>query len=482
MCGICGMYGHPKNMELLRVATDSIQHRGQNACGAAALGLELNRIEYFKDMGLVVEVFGQEEYLELSGKAAISHVRWPTQGSNSKRNIQPHYTQGLQGRIAIAVNGDVVNMAEQMAFLDEKQIRVYSGNDAEMMSAAIYWQLIRRGLDKVEDSIGKMMKWVKGGYAAVFMADWKDALYAFRDPHGIRPLLVGMVDGRYIVASETCQLKKVGADFICEVKPGEIIRFDDSGKHHFQGVPAEPLAFCCFEKLYFARPDSLHYFIDMEGNFRFVEYKEIRKDLGRVLAQEAPVITAEVVVAAPNSGIPAATGFAEVSGIPYDPQAVVAEGGRTFIEADRGLRKKKAEEKYTISPASVAGKVVVIIDDSSIKTLTMKTLIRKLYEAGAKEVHVRIASPQYIHPCHYGAETKAEWELGAKDKTPEEFSRAVGNPNSFAFLSIDKFKQVIEQYGQGNCYACFTGEYPVPLPGQCQVCTNCSCETADPEK
>ena len=458
MCGVGGFYNQFDVKMIAANSTLSGQHRGQNACGAAMLNVKQRKIEIVKGLGSVAEVFSSRDFREIDCKAVITHVRWPTAGANTKRNIQPHYTQGLRGRIAIASNGDIVNFQEQLDFLEKENVRVYSQNDAEVISAAIFWQIEKKGGD-VFTAIANMMKHIRGAYSAVFMVDWEDAIYAFRDPNGFRPLLLGSLENRYMVVSESCMLEKVGARFIREVYPGEIIRINDQGITSVQGVDPVPRTFCTFEKLYFQRPDSVIYYNDEAGKLQWISNQQIRKNLGRELAAEH-FIKVDMIIGSPRSGIPAGMGYAEATGLPY-VEAIISEDKRTFTEAERNIRVQSASEKYHVIPDSVAGKSVVIVDDSQIKGLTMPILIRKLRDAGAIAVHVRIASPPYKNPCLYGVETKCTADLIAHDKTIEEIRRVVGCPDSLHYLSLAGFRKVMEACGQGNCYACLNGEYPV---------------------
>ncbi|PIR94036.1 amidophosphoribosyltransferase [Candidatus Falkowbacteria bacterium CG10_big_fil_rev_8_21_14_0_10_39_11] len=459
MCGIVGLYGHESARLFCYQALWSIRHRGKGSIGVAALHVASNTITIAKQLDFTDKVFQSENFLEIEGKAFIGHIRWPTQGKKSKRNAQPHYTQGSRGRIAVASNGDVRNLDKLRKFLDEHEIRVYSSNDAEVISGLIYY-FIDQKQKTIAEAIAEMLKMVNGAISAVFMADWEDALYVFRDSHGFRPLLVGVVDNRYMIASETCQFDKVGARFMREVDPGEIIKISDEGLQVAARVKSTGRHFCSFEYSYFQRPDSIIQ-TPNGGATREVSNYTIRKELGVQTAREFPVINCDLVIPSPRSGIPAAIGFAQELNIPYE-EAIISEGdiGRTFIESNVKNRTALARKKYHIIEDIVRGKVVCVVDDSAVKLLTVSTLMTLLFEAGAKAIHFRSAAPMYKNPCYYGVETKIIHMLAARDKTLEEMRRIVGSPDSLQFISATGFRQVCEKFGTGFCFACFDGNYP----------------------
>ncbi len=467
MCGIFGIHGHPRAKEITEKAAWSVRSRGKGSIGIAAIDPKRRQISIAKKVEYTKHVFKEEKFAELQGKTYIAHVRWPTEGEKSTRNAQPHYTQDLSGRVAISTNGDIRNITEVMDFINKNEIRVYSDNDAEMMSAIIYY-FIDQG-QSIFEAIASMKKIMKGAYSVLFIADWEDALYAFRDDWGIRPMLLGYLDNRYVVCSETCQLDKIGANFIREIYPGEILKIDDHGLSWPNGRP-EPktsgCAFCTVEDLYFSRPDSYVYVVDEQGKLKIVSYSQIRYLLGKALAEEQPVPNADFVAPIPRSGIPAAEGYAAGMGIPCE-HVIVTEGdgadvGRTFIESEQSTREALAKIKYSIIKDRVKGKVIVVVDDSEIRGLTAMVVAQMLMDAGAKEVHIRIPSPRYRHSCHYGVDTKKEYELIAKDLTLEEQRFASGRPTSLAFLSVEAFVRVLLLFHPaGLCTSCFTGIYPV---------------------
>jgi len=470
MCGIFGIHGHPRAVEITQLGIYPVRHRGKGSIGQATRNNEERLINIAKSMDYSSKVFEQGKYKKQNGKTSIAHVRWPTAGPKSTLNAQPHYTKALQGKVVVSCNGDITNMKELKDLVEKENIRVYSDNDAEMMTAVIYI-FLKRKMD-VFYAISEMKKVVRGAYSAVLMTEWDDALFAFRDDLGIRPMILGVFENRYVVASETCQLKAVGANYFREVHPGEIIRIDDNGLSSHSSpvmvIPESPLqihhqktAFCSIEDVYFARPDSIIY----QSSGKEVSYSAIRFALGKKLAEEHPV-DADMVIPVPRSGIPAAEGYAEALGLPCR-HVIITEGvdiGRTFIETEMNTRAYLANLKYTVIADRVVGKRVVVVDDSKIRGLTIQVIVAKLYAAGAKEVHIRIPAPRYMFCCYYGVDTKRLYELIASDKTLDEQRIAVGSPDSLQFLSIPFFKDVlIEFHPDGSCTACFDGVYPIPI-------------------
>lgn len=461
MCGIFGTHGLVNVVEVAQIGIFPVRHRGKGSIGLAVRDPQSKRVEIVKTVDYSDNVFEQEKYRNLHGKTAIAHVRWPTAGPKDPRNAQPHYTQSLQGRLVISANGDVVNMDELRELVATGGIRVYSDNDAEMITAVIYFYL-QKGLE-LFDAIIQMKTKVRGAYSAVLMADWEDALYAFRDELGIRPMIMGYLDNRYVIASETCQLQAVGAQYVREVHPGEVMKIDDNGVSRTENSVVDQgchnCCFCSIEDVYFSRPDSYLY---LPGG-RQASYSSVRYELGKQLAREYPVV-ADLVVPVPRSGIPSAEGYAAEAGIPCH-HVIVTEGvdiGRTFIETELRTRAFLANLKYTMIRDRIAGKSVVVVDDSLIRGLTMMVIVKKLFDAGASQVHVRIPAPPYVYPCYYGVDTKRNYELIARDKSDEDQRMAIGAPTSLRYLSIDGFKQVLSQFHPtGSCTACFDGKYPV---------------------
>jgi amidophosphoribosyltransferase len=461
MCGVFGIFGHPKAKELTFRGLLALQHRGKSAAGMASLDLSLGEIQIHRDLGKVREILNPEFPImkRLTGQAYIGHVRYPTAGSDSYRNVQPHQTSSTKGTLAFVSNGDVVNLREQVEFLRRERIKVRTQNDAEMIAASINWQVTIKGRDIIA-SIRKIMKHVQGSYAGLLLSEFDGKLFAFRDPYGIRPLVYGEIDGYPVFASETCALDFVRARFIREVSPGEIIAVGENGIESFQGTECQRLAFCVFELIYFARPDSL---------FTGRSYQAIRERMGEVLAQEHPA-DADMIIAIPKSGIPGAVGFARASKIPFgvgmiDNPTLSAEIDRTFIGSSPEQRDEETDLKQCILRDIVAGKSVVVMDDSIVRGITTQKVIRSLREAGTRAIHVRIPSPPYKFPCYYGIETKERRTLVAREGDIKLVSeRRIGNPTSLAYLSYEGMFKAIGEPSTNFCTACLNGDYPIPVP------------------
>ena len=457
MCGIFGILD-PKNQLNLKMATRmgyySMEHRGGSGAGVAYID-DRGEIKALKDM-IPDRLFAKDDFKESISSVYIAHARWATAGAKNKRNIQPHFTKGPGFTIAVAANGDVTNYREQCEFLASQNIKVISDNDAEMMCSSIYWQLDRNNAPDVITAIEKSMKHIKGAYSAVLLYSEEKALYAFRDPFGIRPLIIGKWKNRYIVCSETCQLDMLGATFIRIVEPGEIIRIDENGlySHKTRFYNQYPNCFCCFEDFYFASPDSLR----ILPNGKTISFYKIRWNLGVAAAREIQ-IQADMVIPVPQSGIAAALGYAFQSGIPYQ-QPVLSSTVRTFTENDALLREEMSKKKRRFIPDAIKGKRIIVIDDSCIRLLTAAHVVEALLAAGAREVHFISAAPMVMHLCFYGADIKEQWALPASDLTLEEMRLAINGPTSLNFLSLHAFKRILNRYG-GHCFACMDGNYPI---------------------
>ena len=496
MCGVFGIFDHPHAKILTIEGISSLQHRGQDACGLASYEFMNSRtaqrdyqgrkIRIRKNKGLVSEVLTTEAVKDLNGTAYIAHVRWPTQGDDSTRNVQPHYTQCLSGRMAIVSNGDIVNMRALQQELAQHKVRIYSENDAEIISAQIHSQITLHDQSLV-DAIRTSMSKIKGSYSALIMTEFELSLYAFRDPMGIRPLFIGTRDGKFCFASETCALQAIDAELYVnealgiygEVPPGAIVQVSREGIHVYPGLPSQKRAFCIFEYIYFSRPDSIApHFLHQGLSFQYC-----REQLGAHMAKQDKQgqFDADIVVPVPKGGIPGALGYANESGIPLAIGIIEnpkLHGLRTFIESDRKTRGKLAHKKYNFLKDIIRGKRVVVVDDSIVRGLTTGWVVSRLWEAGAREVHIRIPSPPYAFGCHYGVETRERNTLIAGRFVSDidmhdtaVVSAKVGGaisrkqPTSLRYLSIaGMFKAIgIEQADRRFCYACFNGQYPVPL-------------------
>ena len=427
----------------------SLQHRGQESCG-----IVVNDDGVFsshKDLGLVNEVFLPDVLAKLpKGRMAVGHVRYGTTGATNRNNCQPIEVNHQKGKMALAHNGNLTNAEELRSELELSGAIFHTTSDTETIAYIVTKERLRTG--SMEKAVSAAMKVLDGAYSLVLMSPQK--LICARDPHGFRPLCYGRtLDGTYIIASESCALKAVGAEFIRDVEPGEIIAFTDEGvtsyKEHCHDCPKRT---CIFEYIYFARPDSV---IDD------VSVYEARLRAGRLLAKHHPV-DADVVIGVPDSGLDAALGFSQESGIPYGMGLVKNKYiGRTFIAPEQELRLDQVRIKLSAIETSVKGKRVVLIDDSIVRGTTSQRIVKLLREAGAKEIHMRISAPPFLHPCYYGTDIDSEENLIAFHHTVEEIAKIIG-VDSLGYLATDELRELV-----GNddfCSACFTNEYPTSIP------------------
>ncbi|MDD5043652.1 MAG: class II glutamine amidotransferase [Patescibacteria group bacterium] len=474
MCGIVGVKGHPEGLNLLFLALLGLEHRGQAAKGIAALTrLDPLTIKVLKDHGSAAEALRPEVFVKegLLNQLVIGHTRWPTQGDNSKRNIQPHFSQTYAGKIALASNGDIVNMDEQRNFLRSRNIKIYSENDAEIIAASIIYQMfIRKQKKDTVEAIFQVMEHIKGSFSAVMMTEFDEKLYAFCDPRGIRPLIMAQINERgnpyFVFTSEDCVIDNFvnyGQDSCVIEKrwlePGEIVEVDKNKAKSYLYHERMSRQFCIFEFIYFCRPDSC--------DWRGQSFYSIRENFGRELAREHPV-KADIVVPVPESGIPAAIGYAQESKIPF-AFGILTERGfgkkRTFIEMDpRGLSKIK----YHVIKDVVRGKRVVVVDDSVVRGNASSHIVAELFKNGAKEVHLRIPSPPYRYSCDLGVETRDPDTLIASraDGDIEKIrlylaSNDWGPPTSLGYLSLDGALKVVGLKRDNMCHHCFSGEHPL---------------------
>lgn len=451
-CGVFGIYA--PGLDVARMTCfglQALQHRGQESAGIA-VG-DGATILASKDLGLVTQAFNESALAALKGDLAIGHVRYSTSGGvESWEAAQPHISAIDEVLIALAHNGTLVNTNALKARLVDHGVHLRAGTDSE--AAAKIIGEVTRETHSLRDGIRMAMKMIEGAYAMVLASP--DSLYAFRDPNGIRPLVVGQLpDNRgWVVASETCGLDIVGATFIREVAPGEIIRFNKEGMVSEMGVEPRKRASCIFEYVYFARPDSV-----MDGQSVYLA----RREMGKILAREAPA-EADLVVGVPDSGLPSAMGYSLESGIPYS-NAIVKNRyvGRTFIEPTDEMRQMGIRIKLNPLSSIIKDQRLVIIDDSIVRGNTSKKLVTMLREAGAREVHMRIVSPEVRWPCFYGIDTDTQDQLIAANMTDEEMCEFIG-ADSLAFISVEGLHASVACEHPGFCYACFTGDYPVAIP------------------
>ena len=452
-CAVFGVYAPGEDVARMTCfGLQALQHRGQESAGIAVGDGETVMVA--KDLGLVTQVFDEASLAALEGYVAVGHVRYSTSGAAASwEAAQPHISAIDEVLIALAHNGTLVNTNAARAQLVGEGEQLRSGTDSEVAAKLI--GAVTRHTHHLREGIRHAMETLEGAYAMVLSSP--DSLYAFRDPRGIRPLCIGRLpEGRgWVVSSETCGLDIVGAEYLRDVMPGEVVRFNKDGMSSEQAVPAREWASCIFEYVYFARPDSV---IDGQSVY------QARRSLGRILAREAPA-DADLVVGVPDSGIPSALGFSAESGIPYADGIVKNRYvGRTFIQPTQAMRQLGIRLKLNPLESVIGGKRLVVIDDSIVRGNTSKKLVQMLREAGAAQVHLRIVSPEVLWPCFYGIDTDTRDQLIAANMTLEEMNGWIGS-DSLAFISIEGLhKAVGGARHQGFCDACFSGDYPVAIP------------------
>jgi amidophosphoribosyltransferase len=446
-CGVFGIYGHPEAANMAYLGLYALQHRGQESAGIACSDGEV--ITFHKEMGLVADIFSEEVLGRLPGRAAIGHVRYSTTGTSEIKNAQPVVVDLNRGSMAVAHNGNLVN-----AHVLKRSLEVEGSIFSSTMDTEVIVHLVARSRrERVEDRIVDALMQVRGAYSILFLT--RDKLVAVRDPHGIRPLVLGKVKGgAWVVCSETCALDLIEGEFVREIEPGEMVVIDERGVRASRPFFPVPPRFCIFEYVYFARPDS------MIGG---VSVYEVRKNLGRQLARECPA-EADIVIPVPDSGVPAALGYAEESGTAFEMGLIRNHYvGRTFIEPQQTIRHFGVKIKLNAVKDVVAGKRVVVVDDSIVRGTTGRKIIKMVRAAGAREVHVRISSPPTCFPCFYGIDTPLRRDLIAATHSLEEINTYLTS-DSLGYLSVQGLHACVPNGGKaGYCDACFTGEYPIPL-------------------
>jgi amidophosphoribosyltransferase len=446
-CGIFAVFGHPEASNLTYLGLYALQHRGQESAGIVSSDGET--LKAVRGMGLVSEVFpGEEAIASLSGPSAIGHVRYSTTGESADRNVQPILIGCQRGEIAVAHNGNIVNADVLRGQLEAAGSIFQSSSDTEVL-LHLY---ARARIGPVEDAIASSLLKVRGAYSVLFLT--KDSVIAGRDPMGIRPLALGKLGDAYVLSSETCAFDLIEATYIRDVAPGEVLVIDKDGLRSFFPFPKDMARHCVFEHVYFARPDSKVFGRSVLGS---------RLEMGRRLARESPV-PADVVVPVPDSGIGAALGYAEESGLPYVMGLVRNHYiGRTFIEPKQKVRSFGVRIKLNPVREVLEGKRVVLIDDSIVRGTTSRKIVDLIRSAGASEVHLRISSPPTTHPCHYGIDTPRRSELIASYQTVEEIRAKVG-ADTLSYLSQGGLiASVGDSHGTRHCTACFTGKYAIPV-------------------
>ena len=450
-CGVFGIFGHPEAANLSYLGIHALQHRGQESAGIASYdGREMH---LHKAMGLVADIFDQQAIARLAGTSAIGHTRYSTAGQSVLANAQPFIAQTTAGRVSVAHNGNLVNADELRAELAAKGALFFGTSDTEVIV-----HLIAHESGSPEERIGKALAKVRGAYSLLCLTE--KGIVAARDPLGFRPLVLGKLkNGGTVFASETCALDLIEAEYIREIEPGEMVVVDDKGLRTMQSLPKQRSGKCIFELIYFARPDS-----QVFGRSVYA----VRKAMGRRLAQEAPV-EADIVVPVPDSGVPAALGYSEQSGIPYEMGLIRSHYvGRTFIEPSQSIRHFGVKLKLNPVPGIVRGKRVVVVDDSIVRGTTSRKIVKMIRDAGAREVHLRISAPPTRWPCYYGIDTPVRSELIAASHTEAEIAKYV-TADSLGYLSQKGMHEAAQAEPRSFCDACFTGEYLVqltPLSGE----------------
>jgi amidophosphoribosyltransferase len=450
-CGVVGIYGHDEASTLAYLSLYALQHRGQESAGIVASNGDA--LIAHRGMGLVADIFDQDILARLEGRLAIGHNRYSTTGSTVLKNCQPFVVEWAQGALAIAHNGNLVN-AEQLRDKLERRGSIFqSTSDTEVIIHLIAASEGTTLLERIVDALAQ----VRGAYSLVFLTE--DRVIAARDPNGFRPLVLGRIDESWVVASETCAFDLIGARYEREIEPGEIVMIGPRGVESVKPFAPAPRHHCVFEYIYFARPDSLVY-----GRNVY----EVRKELGRQLARESHV-PADIVIPVPDSGVPAAIGYAEEAGIPFEMGLIRNHYvGRTFIEPQNSIRHFGVKVKLNALREVLDGKRIVVVDDSIVRGTTSKKLVTMIRQAGAREVHMRISSPPTTNPCYYGIDTPTKEELIASAQPLQGIREFLG-ADSLAYLSIEGMYGFTNGTGRGFCDACFTGNYPVALADDAKV-------------
>lgn len=450
-CGVFGIYGHPDAAALTALGLHALQHRGQEAAGIVSFDGE--RFQTERRLGLVGDHFSSEKVINrLQGSSALGHVRYSTTGETILRNVQPLFAELAAGGFAVAHNGNLTNGLTLRRELISQGAICQSTSDTEVILHLVARSQKTRMVERYIDALRSL----EGAYALVALTNKK--LIGARDPNGIRPLILGELNGAYILCSETCALDIIGAKYIREIENGEVVVISDDGIESLRPFPKTPPRPCIFEYIYFSRPDSM-----LGGRSIY----DVRKAMGRELAKES-AIEADVIVPIPDSGVPAAIGYAQETGIPFELGIIRNHYvGRTFIEPTQTIRSLGVKLKHNANRAVVQGKRVVLIDDSIVRGTTSVKIVRMMYEAGAKEVHMRISSPPIKHPDFYGIDTPEQKSLLAATHTMEEMRQYIG-VDSLAFLSVDGVYRSVGYPGRDNARPqftdhCFTGDYPTHL-------------------
>jgi amidophosphoribosyltransferase len=445
-CGVFGIYGHREASKLAYLGLYALQHRGQESAGIAAS--DGTRIRAVRAMGYVNEIFDEAAIAELPGHVAIGHTRYSTAGDSKLSNAQPILIDCVHGQVGICHNGNIVNANELREDLVRQGSIFQTNSDTEVVLHLYARSQVGAREQALAESIGQLA----GAFS--FGIITKDHLVAVRDPHGFRPLALGQLGDAWVVCSETCALDLIGATYVRDVEPGEVLVIGPSGLKSLRPFPPAPLAHCIFEHVYFARPDS-----EVFGQ----SVNEVRTNLGRLLARETPV-PADVVVPIPDSGVCAAIGYAEEAGVPLRFGLIRNHYvGRTFIEPAQAIRHFGVKVKLNPVKSILADQRVVLVDDSIVRGTTSRKIVKMVRATGAREVHVRISCPPTISPCFYGVDTPRRSELIAATHTLEEIRKYLG-ADSVAYLSLEGLLEAVGARRQQYCTSCYTGRYPVAFP------------------
>ncbi|MFC7063250.1 amidophosphoribosyltransferase [Halobacillus seohaensis] len=448
-CGIFGVFGHPDSAQLTYYGLHALQHRGQE--GAGIVTSDGDHMKVSKGHGLISEVFPQDRLDSLEGHSSVGHVRYATSGDRSYENIQPLMFRSQTGGLAVAHNGNLVNAHALKGQLEAQGSILQTTSDTEVVAHLIK----RAGHLPMDEAISQGLSMIKGAYAFLMMTENK--MYVANDPRGLRPISIGYLGDAWCVSSETCAFDVIGATYERDVMPGELLIIDENGIESKRFSAPIQRTLCSMEYVYFSRPDS-----DLDGK----NVHAARKRMGKSLHAESPA-EADVVTGVPDSSISAAIGYAEASGIPYELGLIKNRYvGRTFIQPSQELREQGVKMKLSAVRGIVEGKRVVMVDDSIVRGTTSRRIVKLLKEAGATEVHVRIASPPIKNPCYYGIDTSTSGELIAANNTLEEMREQIG-ADTISFLSVEGLNDAIyqgqESLNHGGCTACFTGNYPTEI-------------------
>ncbi|PKQ38392.1 MAG: amidophosphoribosyltransferase [Actinobacteria bacterium HGW-Actinobacteria-1] len=449
-CGVFAVYGPGEDVaRLTYFGLHALQHRGQESAGIAVA--DGHTLTVVKSLGLVPQAFKESDLATLQGHLAIGHTRYSTTGSSSAwENAQPMVSSIGSTTIALAHNGNLVNTVELRDALKDRGIRFRSTTDSEVIATLVDHFTQQHG--SIRGGIRETMKYVRGAYSVVLMSE--EAVYAFRDPYGVRPLSLGKLNDTWVIASETCGLDIIGAEYVRDIAPGEMVKIGPEGLESEQAVPAEKPSLCIFEFIYFARPDSV---------LNDCNLYEARMRMGAAVARSSAV-EADIVIGVPDSGVPAAVGYAKESGIPFGEGLVKNRYvGRTFISPSQSLRQQGIRLKLNPLRHVINGKRLIVVDDSIVRGNTSRKLVALLRESGATEVHMRITSPPVKWPCFYGIDTDTQEQLIAASKSVEEVREFIG-ADSLAYLSVPDMIESTGGTAAEYCAACFTGEYPVEIP------------------